>query len=294
MHEKLPDFFIVGAAKAGTSSLYAYLNEHPQIFMSPIKETNFFAYEGRNTTNFHGRPSRTNFPVKTIQQYKSLFTKCNNDQVIGEASPLYLESGLASERIYKLLPDAKIIAILRNPIDRAFSGYTMAVRHGNQKPLNIMQALHYSSHYVQVGFYYDKLLRYYKFFPASQIKVYLFEDFCQNSVSVLRDIFNFLCVNNTYMPNVNIKYNVGRGLPKSYMLSKMLRKTRKIYRIKSMKYFLPSSLEKIARWLNQNNVGDKIEFPVSLRKNLMQVYKEDILKVQNLIDRDLSIWFEGV
>jgi len=86
----MPNFLVIGAAKAGTTSLYHYLNEHPQVFMSPIKETNFFAFNGERLDG-RSRRSRETFPVQTLEEYENLFAGSAGARAVGEVSPLYLE-----------------------------------------------------------------------------------------------------------------------------------------------------------------------------------------------------------
>ncbi|MCP4614778.1 MAG: sulfotransferase, partial [Planctomycetes bacterium] len=213
MLNKLPNFLIIGAAKAGTTAIYAYMKQHPQIFMSPIKETNYFAYDGKDAKTFLGRKAYNDFPIATIAEYAELFKGATNQLVIGEASPLYLESPLAAGRIRELLPEVKLLAILRNPADRAFSDYVMALRLG-RGTLAVEDAFEEDEHYVQVGFYYDKLKRYFDLFPREQIKVCLYDDLNQDTLLVVQDIFEYLGVEQTFEPDVASRHNVG-GIPKN-------------------------------------------------------------------------------
>ncbi len=291
--KRLPDFIIIGAAKAGTSSLYAYLSWHPQIFMSPVKETNFFAYQGRNTKNFIGNRAKASFPVKTIDEYHRQFLHANERQILGEASPIYLESPIAAERIRSLLPNAKIIVSLRNPVERAFSGYIMAVRNGIQKPIEIEKAFDYSSHHVQASLYYEKLYRYFKVFPRKQIKVCLFDDLCHDNLAVLKDIFKFIGANTDFQPDVSVKFNVTKGYPKRYFVSKLLWGLRKISKNNFISRITPIKVRNLGNWAMKKNLGPNIEIPISVRDKLNNFYFEDIVKVQSLLKKDLGIWLNA-
>ena len=126
----LPNFLIIGSAKGGTSSLHYYLRQHPQIFMPDLKEPRFFALEG-GILNFQNPDSAINYnSITTLREYESLFANVTNELGIGEASPLYLYSEKAARRIKHYVPDAKLMVILRNPVDRAFSCYTHLLREG--------------------------------------------------------------------------------------------------------------------------------------------------------------------
>jgi len=128
----LPNFLIIGAAKSGTSSLHRYLMEHPQIFMSPVKEPNFFALEGQQVD--FSRPAMVEKILPKLatdmDAYQTLSQDVRREQAIGEASSWYLHSTRAPARIRHHIPDAKLIAILRNPAQRADSAYRMNVRDG--------------------------------------------------------------------------------------------------------------------------------------------------------------------
>ena len=139
----MPNFLVIGAAKAGTTSVYEYLKQHPQIWMSPLKETNFFALEGE-TLNFRGPGDQdyiNRFSITKIEDYLNLFQGVSNQVAIGEVSPLYLYSLKAPERIRHYTPDTKIIIILRNPVDRAYSSFLHLIRDGREQIRNFAQAL---------------------------------------------------------------------------------------------------------------------------------------------------------
>ena len=107
----LPNFIVIGAAKAGTTALYWYLSEHPGVFMSPVKETNFFAY-GRDAQGnlLYGDPAVHHFPIQTMVEYQELFARAGTAAAIGEASPIYLECPQAADRIRAAIPSVRIIA----------------------------------------------------------------------------------------------------------------------------------------------------------------------------------------
>ena len=122
----LPNFFIVGAPRAGTTSLYRYLRRHPQVFMPAVKEPHFFA-------NINPDPDQRHlFPAMDEGQYVRLFRGALHYRAIGEASPSYLVTKGAAERIKARVPNAKIIMLLRDPTERAFSHYLMDIRDGLQ------------------------------------------------------------------------------------------------------------------------------------------------------------------
>ena len=165
----LPNFLLIGAAKSGTSSLYHYFRQHPQIYMSPNKEPSFFAYEGK-AIQLTG-PGDQDFHAKRIVtdliDYQALFGDRTNQPAIGEASILYLYAPDAPARIHHYLPDVKLMAVLRNPVDRAFSSYAHLRRDGRESIADFRLALQeeearikanweHQWHYAQLGFYYTQ------------------------------------------------------------------------------------------------------------------------------------------
>ena len=218
---KKPNFLIVGAAKSGTTSLYYYLQQHPSIYLSPVKETNFFA------TNFvDGKPTLTNldfnleqaqkisFLTRDWESYLQLFAESSiAAKAIGEVSPLYLNSSVAAQKIKSFLPDVRLIAILRNPVDRAYSGYQMQLRQTDESR-NFSTSINQDEIYIRGGFYYSKLKRYFDVFDRHQIKILLYEDFKVNPLQAMQDIFEFLRVDTTFVPELSQKFNQG-GVPKN-------------------------------------------------------------------------------
>ncbi|MEL6786501.1 MAG: sulfotransferase, partial [Cyanobacteria bacterium J06607_15] len=183
---KLPNFLIIGAAKAGTSSLYYYLKQHPDIYMSPIKETNFLALEGDELCYAGPDQGINKTSITKLEDYQNLFKNVSTESAVGEASPIYLDSQKAIKNAQKYLPGVKLIAILRNPITRAFSSYSHLMRENletnpfraalDQEEERINLKWSHLYYYKQKGFYYQYLQRYFQEFDRNNIKVYLFED----------------------------------------------------------------------------------------------------------------------
>jgi hypothetical protein len=205
----LPNFIIIGAQKAGTTALYRYLEEHPDIYMSPDKEPRFFANaEDRNGV----------FPYKTQQDYETLFSGVAGQRAIGEASTLYLHSETAPARIKALIPDVRLIALLRNPVERAYSAYNFRVREGHETRGSFRQVLddelrHVEAHdgqsiYLARGMYATQLARYFALFDRSQIRLYTYERFTGNPGEVLADICDFIGVGRDGSVDTTRKYNV--------------------------------------------------------------------------------------
>lgn len=295
----MPDFLIIGAQKAGTSSLYYYLKQHPQIYMSPIKELHFFTYEGESS---HGSSSiaqhNESFAVvNNIEDYQKIFQAAPESSVVGEASPSYIYAPKAAERIKHHIPNAKLIAILRHPAERAYSNFLHAIRHNHEPIQDFKQALHEEEtrirnnsaflwHYKSKGFYYKQLTRYFALFDRSQIKVCLYEDLKTNPAGVIKDLFEFLEVDASFEPDVSRKYNVS-VVPKNQLLSTV------ITSLKPIKPALKTLVPDRVRHYVRSQVFDTPP-PISpeMRKHLVKEYREDILQMQELLGRDLSVWLK--
>ncbi|TCJ15544.1 sulfotransferase, partial [Rubrobacter taiwanensis] len=182
----LPDFLVIGAGKAGTTSLYYYLRQHPQVYMSPTKETNFFALEGQRVAfRGPGVEERINaWTITELSEYERQFAGVRGERAVGEVCPLYLYSERAAERIKRHVPEVRLIAVLRDPAERAYSSFLMLRRSGREPLEDFAAALEaedrrvaggweYAWHYRRAGYYHEQLSRYYALFDPAQIRVYL-------------------------------------------------------------------------------------------------------------------------
>ncbi len=293
----MPNFLIIGAMKSGTTALYYYLEQHPQIYMSPVKEPNFFCSVGQE-----GSDSGS---VTGIEAYQSLFKDVSDEKAVGEASHCYLYEPQATARIQQHLPDAKFIAILRNPVDRAYSHFLHMVRNGTEPLTDFAHALRkeetgasqdrsFQDHdYIGRGRYYEQLKRYFDAFDRQQIKIYLYEELSNAPIDTLRDNFRFLGVDDSFVPDVSLRRNVS-GFPKYETLDKLLTRPSSIK--DALKVYLPVRL----RWrlseafdaLKTRNLVEPPALQPEVRGQLVGAYREDILQLQDLIQRDLSSWLE--
>lgn len=299
----LPNFIIIGAAKSGTSSLYMYMKEHPEIYLSPIKEPHFFSFDSESKCTSGPGDSVPN-AITELETYMKLFDGVSNEKAVGEASPTYLYRPEAPIRIHQMIPNAKLIAILRNPADRAFSAYMHAVRDQRETANDFRHALSLEEerkqknwgplwHYVSVGFYYQQLKRYYDLFGQKNIKVVLQEELEQNPSAVLKDIFLFLDVDPNFSPNLSIKYNVS-GKQKNKLIHCF---TKNIFdkpnpiRWISRKIVPESWRWKLTTSIHQKNIVRQT-VPSDIRKELTATFREDIINLESLIGKSLRAWLE--
>jgi hypothetical protein len=299
----MPNFLIIGAMKSGTTALYYYLEQHPQVYMSPVKEPNFFAFEGEEPRSEWDKEQRWvhRRTATDIEAYRALFRRATDEKALGEASHWYLYKPKAVERIKHHVPNAKMIAVLRNPVERAYSHFLHSLRTGTESLTDFAEALRAEESgtrteteredYVGRGMYHEQLTRYYDAFDGDQIKVYLYEDLKGAPVETLQDMFRFLEIDKTFTPDVSRKRNVS-GYPKSKTLDKILRNS---YPLRSaLKVYLPPrmrwSLSKIYDDLKTGNTAKAPELHPEVRRELIEVFRDDVSKLQVLLGRDLSHW----
>ncbi len=283
----LPNFLIIGAQKAGTTSLYYYLMQHPQIYMSPVKEPRFFYPEFYTSDKL--RPSSRKQPL-TMEEYQSLFAGVSSETAIGEASTDYLRSINAPKLIREAIPEVKLITILRHPVERAFSAFCYQTRDGYEH-LDFAEAIKETKSgirdYLQLGFYYSQVKRYLETFERQQVRIYLTQDLYRNPDSVLVNIYDFLNVDREFQPSLE-KKNIS-GVPKSRILHDIFLKDNPFKSF--FKPLFPSKLrKKIHGNVRKINLANKPTLSPELRHELIDTYREDILKLQDLIDRDISHW----
>jgi hypothetical protein len=301
----LPNFLVLGAAKAGTTSLHEYLRQHPEIYLPGWKELRFFAYDGHPPDHQGpGDATSNRQTATTLEGYCSHFEAVTQEKAIGEVSPLYLYNEWAPERIHHYVPDAKLIVILRDPAERAYSQFLHLVRESREPLLDFSQALaeedrrvqanwEWSWHYRRVGLYSHQLKRYCERFSRDQIRVYLYEDFQNEPQSLLKDLFRFLAVDECFVPDMSRRYNVS-GIPRSAVAMKILalRRGARAF-LRPLGPVLPAGLSKaglagLQKLYDRDSVRPRLS--PELRKALIASYRDDILRLETLIDRDLSQW----
>jgi hypothetical protein len=298
-----PNFLIIGAGKSGTTSLYAYLAQHPQIYMSPAKEPGYFAFAGQTLT-FSGPGDAAGINRSLItdeSKYCALFERSTDYPAVGEASPLYLHVPQAAARIRAAIPDCKLIAILRNPIDRAYSDYLYRRNNGNEPEAHFLSALQLESARIQKGWspyccYIDKgrysehLRRFYDLFPPSQIRLYLYEDLQHSSSNLLHDLFGYLNVESGFKPDMRLRYSAS-GTPRSELFQGCLNFVKKSRALRSVRSQVSSERRyRIYTALQSWNLQTPPTIPVDAEAYLIDMFTPEIESLARLVNRDLSHW----
>ena len=313
----LPNLFIVGAPKAGTTSLYHYLDQHPQIYMSPIKEPCYFASELR-PENFseelqpwikqemqslkeylHGPMSEKRFGglVSEWEDYLKLFQNAGAAKAIGEASVCRVWSETADRNLFCRIPDGKIIMILRNPADRAFSQYLHALTAGGVHKsfrAQIRASFGFRTRtfgklypFLEFGLYYEQVKRYLELFPAENIRIYLYEEYQDKPLQMLADIFGFLAVDMNFAPDTSRKHLTPR-IPRFATIHYLLNKYDIGRRVNELS---PRAFQPLYRTLAFRR-RESLAMEPSDKAYLIGYYREDIQKLSSLLDRDLQSWLQ--
>ena len=296
----LPNFFIIGAAKAGTSSLFEYLRQHPDIRTSPIKEPEYFRGEGPSLLRRGPGDSRDAPPEYTWEGYLELFAGAGSARAVGEASTTYLRGGAESAgRIHAAFPEARMIAILRQPADRAYSNFIHLRREGREPLASFSAALEAEPERLAAGwapiwgfktdgFYHDRLRAFYDLFGRIRMHVCIYEDW-RDPQEMLKGIFGFLDVDNAFVADTARHYNVGGLHGRQWLGRPPPRGLRR-----ALKSFTPKAARNwVWRQVERLREKDRIPPPPlepAVRQRLTAEYRDDIEKTQQLIGRDLSHW----
>lgn len=297
-----PDFLVVGAARAGTTSLQRYLRQHPGLFLPKLKEPCFFAFAEDKTKYKHGKFA---FAVRDPRRYLELFTEAGKEQATGEISTPYLylfEKTITNINRYHTHPkDVKILILLRNPADRAFSQYMWRVRDGRE-PLTFEEAIEaetkrmqdgysFDYFYIDRGFYARQVEAYQRAFRS--VKIVLLEDLKLRPAEMLAEICQFLGVDESFVfqreDGLNASYE-----PRFKFISRLITVESKTkFRILNQ---LPDSWrrgirEQFREW--NSSRSKQILLEPSTRRQLVEIYSEDIKKLEKLIHRDLSAWLSA-
>jgi hypothetical protein len=302
---KMPNFLIIGAPRSGTTTLHEELKRHPQVFMSSIKEPLFFTVEGESEP-FRG--PRDNQGIRDLKTYCSLFSGVRDEKAIGEVSPLYLYSQKAPYRIKHHIPNVKLIAILRNPIDRAYSHFLHHKLLGYENLDDFREAINAEEErerngwspfwfYRKMGLYSEQIARYLSLFRSDQIRVFLFEDLQRNPKELIKSIVQFLDLDGRLVIKAPARHNVS-GYPINVRLNTFLTQPNFISTILSPFLSEKARLklrlkvwDVILRGVRQSNLR-KPPLRPEVREWLIEYYREDILRTQDILRCDLSYWLQ--
>lgn len=296
----LPNFLVIGVPKAGTTSLWHYLRQHPDIYLPELKEPRFFI----EIPDSWMRDKQ----ISTLSDYRSLFDTVESESAIGEASPGYFSEIEEPIRIRKVLGTPKLILILRNPIERAYSHFLFSKQKGLEPETATFRSAIENRKvqvgskirerpYVRVGFYNEHLKKWESVFSSERIDIFLFEDFIKDEISVVKGIYEFLGVDTTFEPSTNIGKHAKSGTPKSNLIHKLVTGQGAIKN--NLKKMCPDKAIYIARKIinpAKRFVKNKNLKKPKLRKEnytkLAKKYKGDVLSLSRRLGRDLTHWLD--
>lgn len=279
---KTINFIGLGAQRTGTSWIYAQLYEHPQLCL-PLKEINFFSRE-RNWK-------------KGIDWYESRFKNCPKNQLKGEFSTSYLPSEITAQRIFQHYPKAKLIACLRNPVQRAFSAYQNDIIGGHlSKGKSFREAISENKEYLTRGFYYQQLKNYLSRFPKHQILILIYEDNKKSPQEFIQKIYRFLGIDDSFVSSM-LKKKIGQSRTPRFVFV-----DRAIFHLAS--FLRRRGLDKLVWWGKKTGIPEFIrelnterekvpKLGEKTRLKLEKIFAKNVAQTAHLLNRDLSqVWFD--
>ena len=303
-----PNFFLVGAPKCGTTALSEYLKTHPNVYFSPVKEPDYFASDFRGGSTGNNGASVT---IDSLEEYLELFKQATEEhQAIGEASATYLSSEVALQNIYQFNPRAKIIVMIRNPVDLVYSYYSQIVfnlgenepdfekawqlqssrqRGENIPPLcgnvNVLQ-------YRKVGRIGTQLEKLLAIFPREQVKIILFSDFKNNTAEIYNDVLSFLNLpaqNKDTFPVIN-----SNKAYKSALIARLTQKPPKaiVRVIEGVKSYLQIDSLGLGNYLHKRNNSSQKRTPLKkeFREHLIEEFAPEVNKLEQILNVNLEHW----
>ena len=298
-----PNLFIVGQPKSGTTALHQFLGQHPEIYMSSIKEPHFFCSDFHlESDRAYGKPRF--FDFRSESAYLQLFAKAKNVKIVGESSTNYLYSQVAAEKIHNFNPDARIIIILREPAKFLYSLHSHYVKFTEENEPDFLTALALEErrkqeqdlsprvtspsylYYSQRVNYYQQIKRYYDRFNRDRIKVIVFEEFKSDNDRVFREILDFLTVDPNFRPEytaVNVNKEVKFKAVNNLVNSPLVKSISKNLLSQEFNEFVRDNIVEKFFW----HQAPKTRMPEDIELKLMQQYKSEVIKTSELLGIDL-------
>lgn len=276
----IPNLFIIGAMKSGTTSLHEYLNEHPDIFMSDVKEPGYFA-------------ECMNYYPKELAWYESLFKDVKDEKIVGESSTNYTKLPICTDvvqKIWEFNPDARFIYLMRNPINRVISHYWHGVKYGDERN-DAMTAIKQKQEYLCFSDYATQLEPYIERFGLDKIYTLSFESFIKDPVSELKSIFDWLGVDS----DIAIKSagSTHNALPKSFKKVKgsgLLHDFRSSFIWNKIAPLIPKKINSAAAKLTVEETSKSSDKDAEVISYLTPVFRPKVKKLEKLLNRKFDEW----
>jgi hypothetical protein len=285
MNRIYPDFLVIGANKAGTTSLHEYLGQHPDIYTTPVKEPTFFCLDGQPVPDeAHMKDVAINSP----ERYRALFNDVTHEKMTGESSTAYLANPGVTAKIKAWNPDMKIVAVLRHPVERAFSNWMMYVRWGretvsftrcvNEEMVHGAANRPQGMRYLTLGLYAGALRAYIDTFGRDRVCVLLFDDFQQDAAAFTQHIYRFLGVDPAFRPRVETRRNTNAAVRTGWRKSILCQ----LEKYPALKHMLPARLYRF--------IDRKPTLRNRTRNRLLQWYEIEFTELEDLLNIPLDRW----
>lgn len=294
---RIPDFFIVGAPKSGTTAMYTYLKQHPEIFMPEKKESHFFG------TDLH-----SSLFIRDRTEYLSLFSRVKDEKRVGESSVWYLYSKKAATEIKEFSPSAGIIIMLRDPVDMLYSQHSQFLYNGNEeiacfedalnaeedrkRGLRVPPSVHFveSLFYKETAKYTDQVRRYFDVFGSENVHVIIYDDFKGNVASTYRECLRFLGVTEDFLPEFKA-INPNKRV-RSNALRNLLQNPPQIVKSFGRLFVSGPVHQKLIKNLTSFNRKYESRPPMDsgLRSKLQVEFAPEVERLSRLVKRDLTHW----
>ncbi|MDP1805954.1 MAG: sulfotransferase [Acidimicrobiales bacterium] len=298
--ELRPTFLVIGAAKAGTTTVFRHLDAHPDVFASPVKEPRFFALEGAPPDH----PGRFPDTVTEWDDYLRLYDGARPDQARGEASTLYLHAAGVIPRVQARIPDARLVAILRHPVDAVWSRYQM-VRRLNRvtdsledlvsadpdEPASDLVPDHPGTYLVRSCRYHVHLARWWAAFPPEQLLVLLHEDLVDDPGGTMARIYRHIGVDPTLPAGLDLgaRHNAG-GSPRSAGLYRFLYRPGPVAQVAHRLGRRIPGGRRVRQAVERSNERPSLAMSAELRGVLLGRFRADDDALEAALDRDLGAW----
>jgi hypothetical protein len=289
---RLPNFVLIGAPKCGTTSLYHYLRQHPEIYLPDRKELHYFTYQQlKKQTAGPGDERVLDFACSTRAEYEAHYRAAGSAPVAGDLSPSYFCFPEVARAIRAELGDVRIVVSVRDPIQRTYSQYMHLVRDGREElsfhegllaeEERIRRGYGFLWRYASSSLYTDRIASFIEVFGRDRVKILLFEDLVRSPHTVLRDLFGFLGVDPEFRPDLSRVYNRS-GRPRSLLLARFLSKQNALARRATLR--VPRGMRtRLSRFLLDRNTGPKEAIEARSAEFLRGYFRADVERLSKLI-----------
>lgn len=289
----LPNFVVIGAPKCGTTSLYYYLKQHPEVFLPQRKELHYFSYGHMcQLTGGPGDAHIVSSACSDLDNYEQFYTDARADNAIGDISPSYFYFSDVSKKIKDELGSPKIIVLVRNPIEKAFSQYMHLIRD-NRETLPFYDALMAEGQRIEDGWaalwryaesslYTDRIQQYIDTFGKDQVKIIRFDDLTASCYETLEDLFRYLDIDPSFRPDTSQTYNKS-GKPRLRFVAEFIARPNVV--TSAARNFLPETVTtSVKNVLRKLNTGEKSEMEERSRSYLKNYFRDDVSRLEELLE----------